>query len=85
MKDFNALFSRMGQGEENPDFCRERVPTIEQVLASAKAEWRSNVQRVADESKGFKVAAPDVRLLTPDEARKASCATVSVQQLCLGK
>jgi hypothetical protein len=69
MKDFNALLS-------------QKVPTVDQVLASTKTEWRTSVQRVADESKGMKIAAPDVRLPTRDEVTKASCAAVSVPYLC---
>lgn len=82
MKDFNALLKMMGQGEENPDLCGQKVPTVDQVLASAKSEWRTSVQRVADESKAIKVTAPDVRLPTRDEVSKASCAAVSVPYLC---
>ena len=82
MKDFNALLKMMGQGEENPDLCGQKVPTVDQVLATAKAEWRVSVQRVADESKAIKVTAPGVRLPTRDEVTKASCAAVSVPYLC---
>lgn len=82
MKDFNSLLRMMGQGEENPDLCGQKVPTVDQVLSSTKTEWRTSVQRVADESKGMKIAAPDVRLPTRDEVTKASCAAVSVPYLC---
>ncbi len=82
MKDFNALLRMMGQGEESPDLCGQKVPTVDQVLASTKTEWRTSVQRVADESKGVKIASPDVRLPTRDEVAKASCAAVSVPYLC---
>lgn len=37
MKDFNALLRMMGQGEENPELCGQRVPSLEDVLASTKA------------------------------------------------
>ncbi|WP_089958113.1 hypothetical protein [Limnohabitans sp. 2KL-3] len=82
MKDFNALLRMMGQGEEKPDLCGQKVPTVDQVLASAKAEWRSSVQRVTDDAKAFKVAVPNVRLPTRDEMAKASCAAVAVPYLC---
>lgn len=85
MKDFNVLLRMMGQGEEKPDLCGQKVPTVEQVLASAKTEWRTSVQRVAEESKAFKLSAPDVRLPTRDEVTKASCAAVSVPFLCQEK
>ncbi|OYU11941.1 MAG: hypothetical protein CFE38_09050 [Comamonadaceae bacterium PBBC1] len=82
MKDFNALLRMMGQGEEKPDLCGQKVPTVDQVLASTKAEWRSSVQRVTDDAKAFKVAVPNVRLPTRDEMAKASCAAVAVPYLC---
>lgn len=82
MKDFNGLLKMMGQGEENPDLCGQKVPTVDQVLASTKAEWRSSVQRVAEDAKAFKVPTPDVRLPTRDEVARASCAAVPVPYLC---
>lgn len=82
MKDFNGLLKMMGQGEEKPDLCGQKVPTVDQVLASIKAEWRTSVQRVAEESKAFKVTAPDARLPTLDEVTKASCAAITVPYLC---
>ena len=82
MKDFNDLLRKMGQGEERPDLCGQRVPTVDQVLASIKTEWRSSVQRVTDDAKAFNVAVPDVRLPTRDEMAKASCAAVAVPYLC---
>ena len=82
MKDFNDLLRMMGQGEEKPDLCGQKVPTVDQVLASTKAEWRSSVQRVTDDAKAFKVAVPDIRLPTREEMTKASCAAVAVPYLC---
>lgn len=82
MKDFNGLLRMMGQGEEKPDLCGQKVPTVEQVLASTKAEWRSSLQRVTDDAKALKVAVPDVRLPTRDEMTKASCTVLSVPYLC---
>lgn len=82
MKDFNDLLRMMGQGEEKPDLCGQKVPTVDQLLASTKTEWRSSVQRVADDAKAFKVAAPDVRLPTREEMTKASCVAVAVPYLC---
>jgi hypothetical protein len=82
MKDFNALLRMMGQGEEHPDLCGQKVPTVDQVLAGVKTEWRTSVQRVADESKALKVTAPEVRLPTRDEVAKVSCSAVSVPYLC---
>lgn len=82
MKDFNDLLRMMEQGEEKPDLCGQKVPTLDQVLASTRVEWRSSVQRVADEARAFKVPTPDVRLPTRDEVTRASCAAVPVPYLC---
>lgn len=82
MKDFNGLLRMMGQVEEKPDLCGQNVPTVDQVLASTKAEWRSSVQRVTDDAKAFKVAVPDVRLPTRDETTRASCTVLYVPYLC---
>ena len=83
MKDFNDLLRMMGQVEEKPDLCGQELPTVDQVLASAKAGWRSSVQLVTNDAKAFKVDVPDVRLPTRDEMVKASCSVVSVPYLCL--
>lgn len=85
MKDFNDLLRIMDQGEENPDLCGQKVPTVDEVLASAKSGWRTSVQLIAEESKSFNITAPDVRLPSRSEMIKASCAAVSVPYLCAGK
>lgn len=36
MKDFNSLLVRLGEGEENPDLCGQKVPSVEEVKESAK-------------------------------------------------
>ena len=82
MKDFNGLLRMMGQGEENPELCGQRVPTVDQVLSSAKTEWRNSVQRVEEESKAIKFSAPEARLPTLDEVTKAVCSGVTVPYFC---
>ena len=82
VKDFNDLLRLMGQGEEKPDLCGQKVPTVDQVLASTKTQWRSSVQRGTGDAKAFKVAVPDVRLPSRVEMAKASCAAVAVPYLC---
>ena len=82
MKDFNGLLRMMGQGEENPELCGQRVPTVDQVLSSAKTEWHNSVQRVAEESKAIKFSAPEARLPTLDEVTKAVCSGVTVPYFC---
>jgi hypothetical protein len=82
MKDFNGLLRMMGQGEENPELCGQRVPTVDQVLSSAKTEWRNSVQRVEEESKAIKFSSPEARLPTLDEVTKAVCSGVMVPYFC---
>jgi hypothetical protein len=82
MKDFNGLLRMMGQGEENPELCGRRVPTVDQVLSSAKTEWRNSVQRVEEESKAIKFSAPEARLPTLDEVTKAVCSVLTVPYFC---
>ena len=31
MNDFNTLLTMMGQGQENPELCGQKVPTVDQV------------------------------------------------------
>ena len=85
MKDFNGLLRMMGQGEENPALCGQRVPTLDQVLSSAKTEWHGSVQRVAEESKAVKFSAPEARLPTLDEVTKAVCSGVTVPYFCMSR
>ncbi len=82
MKDFNGLLRMMGQGEEKPELCGRRVPTVDQVLSSAKTEWRNSVQRVEEESKAIKFSAPEARLPTGDEVTKAVCSVLTVPYFC---
>ncbi len=82
MKDFNTLLRMMEQGEENPDLCGQKIPTVDQVVASAKTEWRASVQQVAKDAKTFEVTVPEVRLPTRDEVVRVSCAAVFVPYLC---
>lgn len=36
MKDMNSLLVLLGQGEENPELCGQKVPTVDEVIANAK-------------------------------------------------
>lgn len=82
MNDFNTLLTMMGQGQENPELCGQKVPTVDQVLSSAKSGWRTSVQTVAQESRAFKIPVPEVRLPTREEVTKATCAAVSLPFMC---
>lgn len=85
MKDFNALLQAMGQGEETPDLCGQKVPTKEQVFAAVKTEWRASVERVAAEAQELQMSAPEVRLPSGEELSKAVCITKAFPFLCGGK
>jgi hypothetical protein len=69
MKDFNTLLTMMGQGQENPELCGQKVPTMDQVLSSARSGWRTSVESVAQESRAMKIPVPQVRLPTRPEQR----------------
>lgn len=85
MKDFNSLLVVMGQGEEAPDLCGQKVPTMEQVLAAATTEWKTSVQRVAKEAQDLRISAPEARLPSRQEMSKVVCATVAIPILCQEK
>ena len=85
MKDFNTLLTMMGQGQENPELCGQKVPTVDQVLSSAKSGWRTSVQTVVQESRAFNIPVPEVRLPNREEVTRATCATVSLPFMCDGR
>ena len=85
MKDFNTLLTMMGQGQENPELCGQKVPTVDQVLSSAKSGWRTSVETVAQESRAFKIPVPEVRLPNREEVTRATCAAVSLPFMCDGR
>ena len=40
MKDFNVLLVRLGEGQEKPDFCGQKVPSVEEIKESIKNRFR---------------------------------------------
>lgn len=82
MKDFNELLVMLGQGEEKPDLCGQKVPTVDQVVLEAKSKWRTSIQQIADEAKDLKVTQPQIRLPSREEVAKAACAAGAVPYLC---
>lgn len=40
MKDFNALLVRLGEGDEKPDFCGQKTPSVEEIKESIKKRFR---------------------------------------------
>ncbi len=85
MKDFNTLLTMMGQGQENPELCGQKVPTVEQVISSARSGWRTSVETVAQESRAIKIPVPQARLPTRDEVTRTTCAAVSIPYFCDGR
>ena len=51
MKEINGLLVMLGQGQENADFCGTKVPTLEEVLKSAKTGWKTSVDTVLKEAR----------------------------------
>ena len=83
MKDFNDLLRMMGQGEEAPDLCGQKVPTVDQVLVDAKTGWRKSYELVRDEAKQvLQVPVPEIRTPTWDDVTKVTCPVVKLPVLC---
>lgn len=83
MKDFNSLLNMMHAGEEEPDLCGIKVPTTQQVISSAKTEWRSSLASLAESAKSAgNVPIPEVRLPSLKEVSYSVCPTVYVPGLC---
>jgi hypothetical protein len=75
MQEINELMTLLGQGEENADFCGMKIPTVPQVLARMRTEWKAGAEQVAREAKGLSagVPVPEVRLPSAAEARAVIC------------
>ena len=82
MKDFNSLLRMMGQGEENVELCGRKVPTVDEVLASAKTEGLKSAERIAKEAREIKIPVPEIRLPTLVEVSKVVCSWVPFPGLC---
>jgi hypothetical protein len=82
MKDFNALLKMMGQGEEKPDLCGQKIPTLDQVLTEAQSNWRKSYERVLGDAKQLKVPVPEIRPPSLDEVSKVTCPVVKLPGLC---
>lgn len=84
MTDFNDLLRMLNAGEENPDMCGVKTPTMQDVFNGAKSQWRASVTSVADAAKSVgNVPVPEVRLPTMREVSYSVCPTVNVPGLCL--
>ena len=82
-KDFNELLRMMGQGEEQADMCGQKLPTKQEVLASARAKWQDSLEAVAQTAKHIPgVALPEARLPSLLELRSSVCPFVKWTGLC---
>ena len=83
MTDFNSLLKMMNAGEENPDMCGTKIPTAQEVISSAKTQWRSSLTSVADAARAAgNVPVPEVRLPNMKEVAYTVCQTMYVPGLC---
>lgn len=83
MTDFNDLLRMLNAGEETPDMCGVKTPTMQDVFNGAKTQWRASVTTVADAAKTVgNVPVPEVRLPNMREVSYAVCQTVYVPGLC---
>lgn len=83
MTDFNSLLKMMNAGEESPDMCGMKIPTTQEVVASAKTQWRSSLTSVADAAKtAGNVPVPEIRLPNMREVAYTVCQTMYVPGLC---
>ncbi len=83
MTDFNSLLKMMNAGEENPDMCGMKTPTPQEVIGSAKTQWRSSLASVADAARAAgNVPVPEVRLPNMKEVSYSVCQAMYVPGLC---
>lgn len=82
MKDINTLLVRLGEGEENPELCGQKVPTVDQVIANAKTDWKKSAQAVNDEAQKLQIKVSEIKPPTQKEVAMASCPIVKLPYLC---
>ena len=82
MKDFNSLLVLLGQGEENPELCGQKIPTVDEVISNAKTDWKKSAQAVNDEARKLQIKVSEVKPPTQKEIAMASCPIVKVPYLC---
>lgn len=83
MNDFNSLLKMMNAGEENPDMCGMKIPTTQEVMTSAKTQWRSSLTSVADAARAAgNIPVPEVRLPNRQEISYSVCQVLYVPGLC---
>lgn len=86
MKEINGLLVMLGQGEENADFCGTKVPTLAEVLKSAKTGWKTSVDNVLNEAReapgAMQQALPQPQLPSRSEIVATVCPWLAIPRLC---
>lgn len=82
MKDINSLLVLLGQGEENPELCGQKVPTVDEVIANAKSDWKKSAKAVNDEAQKLQIKVSEIKPPTQKEVAMASCPIVKLPYLC---
>lgn len=82
MKDINSLLVLLGQGEEKPEFCGQKVPTVDEVIANAKSDWKKSAKAVNDEAQKLQIKVSEIKPPTQKEVAMASCPIVKLPYLC---
>ena len=82
MKDMNSLLVLLGQGEENPELCGQKVPTVDEVIANAKTDWKKSAKAVNDEAQKLQIKVSEIKPPTQKEVAMASCPIVKLPYLC---
>ena len=86
MKEINGLLVMLGQGEENTDFCGVKVPTLAEVLKSAKTGWKTSVDTVLTEAReapgAMLKALPQPQLPSRSEIIPTVCPLITMPRMC---
>ena len=86
MKEINGLLVMLGQGEENTDFCGVKVPTLAEVLKSAKTGWKTSVDTVLTEAReapgAMLKALPQPQLPSRSEIISTVCPLITMPRMC---
>lgn len=82
MKDINSLLVLLRQGEENPELCGQKVPTVDEVIANAKSDWKKSAKAVNDEAQKLQINVSEIKPPTQKEVAMASCPIVKLPYRC---
>ena len=86
MKEINGLLVMLGQGQEDDGFCGTKVPTLEEVLKSAKTGWKTSVDTVLTEAReapgAMQKALPQPQLPSRSDIVATVCPWLTIPRLC---